>query len=343
VLASGQRNPRAIAVDRKRVYWLNLGVWGPNTTGGKSSAPWTQGQIVSCSLDGCAGEPSVLADGRAQSIAGRFDGGLATDDAFVYWSDDTAAGTADFGLTTLYRCAAGGCNSQPFALALGGGDGMTLHAGNLYWTDLSPGKLFRCAAASCAATATTLWVSGNTPTATGVAVDDNEVYWTTDAPNKLMKCAVDDCDNTAIVMNPADDDVRPLERVVIDDKNIYFADPTSSGFGKILKCPKSGCVLGRATIIADHLDAPTGIATDGMDIYWTEMGETSVDGNRVYGAGSVRRCDVNGCNNQPVTISSGLEWPYDIALDETHVYWTESSTETYNADGRIWMMAKQIE
>jgi hypothetical protein len=131
-------------------------------------------------------------------------------------------------------------------------------------------------------------------------------------------------------------DVADVRQVALDTNNVYFTDGNPE-IGMVLACAKSGC--GTApTVLASRLYAPIAVATDGIDVYWTEAGGYFAAGAPVTGTGLVRKCAVRGCGNAPTNVATGLTSPGAIALDDANVYWTEGGTA---ADaGKIWKAPK---
>jgi hypothetical protein len=175
LLASGQQNPFAIAVNGTNVYWT---LQGPN------NPPTTNGQILSAPLDG--GIPWVLQDGGSDPT----DGGwgrisvlanqqylpnlLVVDSANVYW---TTWGDEQPGHGTVMQASLGGpevgapitlaTDHLPFALAIDGSF--------VYWATLTdPGVISKVPIGG--GTPVTLASRQHTPQ--GIAVDDTFVYWT---------------------------------------------------------------------------------------------------------------------------------------------------------------------
>lgn len=62
------------------------------------------------------------------------------------------------------------------------------------------------------------------------------------------------------------------------------------------------------------------IVADGTNFYATLRG-TSPNQN-----GSVVRCPLTGCGNAPLVLAKGLAQTNLIAVDDTHVYWTSSTS-----------------
>jgi hypothetical protein len=80
--------------------------------------------------------------------------------------------------------------------------------------------------------------------------------------------------------------------------------------GASASCTEGHCLL---TLVSSGNWVAGGIAVDGVNVYWTTQGQ-----------GTVMKCAVGGCNNNPTTIASGQADPTGIAVDATSVYWTNA-------------------
>jgi hypothetical protein len=89
-------------------------------------------------------------------------------------------------------------------------------------------------------------------------------------------------------------------------------------------CPKNGC-NGSPTTLAADTTTVSGLASDGISVYWTELGDGVVDGQAVANVGSVRKCSAAGCNGNPIAVASRLNVPVGIAVDNQYVYWADGS------------------
>jgi hypothetical protein len=103
--------------------------------------------------------------------------------------------------------------------------------------------------------------------------------------------------------------------VAVNATDVYWLD----GHGNVLKCPLTGCPPAAdggsvATLVASGpIPLIAGaIALDQANVYW-------ISGN----AGLVMKCPLSGCTS-PTVLASG-QTPYDIALDDTYVYWANDS------------------
>jgi hypothetical protein len=325
-LASGQQLPVTIAVDKTNVYWMNLGT--NDTTDAKSPAPWTGGQVMRCPIAGCNETPISLASGRVQGPAVREPAAFATDGTSVYWSDGVTA-------PAILKCTVGGCDNAPEVISDQGAESLAIFQGNIYWTQFAA-EVFACPISGCSSGQTMPWSAGNSPCDVGIAVDGSGIYWATMAPDAVLTCALGGCGGAPTALMSSSASVAAVSQVALDANNVYFTDANAE-VGMILACRKSGCGSS-PNVLASGLNSPMGIATDGLNVYWTETGNYFVNGEAVDGTGLVRKCSVTGCDNTPYNIASGLNGPVGIAVDDTYVYWTESGASV--ADGKVWMAPK---
>ena len=326
VLASGQASPAAIAVRGGYVYWMNLGTNA--TISAKAPMGWIGGEVLKCDVAGCP-VPIVLASDEYQISNQMTPTAFAVDDESVYWSDDSRSG--------IVACGAAGCGGQPALLGGWRAQGLAVFQGNFYWTDFTA-HIYLCSLAGCGSSEPTLWSAGNAPAAVAVAVDSSGVYWTAQAPDTLFTCPLGGCGGSPTVLTTGSNVVADSRQLALDADNVYFTDGNPE-IGMILACPKSGCGA-NPTVLVSGLDAPVAIATDGINVYWTETGPNYAAGAPVRGVGLVRKCAVGGCGNAPTTIGTGFDDPGGIALDDTSVYWTEAGADAKAATGRIWKAPK---
>jgi hypothetical protein len=371
VLATGQLSPTSIAVDANNVYWVNEGLLtGPPSNLSTSLGPV---QILKCAKSGCNNNPTVLVtDWSDQGDGGRLRG-LAVDATNVYWAS----------ANTLYSCAVGGCNNSPTVLnrftvsPSAGWPGIAPEiaaaAGNVYASDSSTANRFAVASGG----SIPLWSLGSSGLWMAIAVDDASAYIGTTF-GEIVSCAIGGCGGapTSLVPQPSQPSpVHLLGQLAVDNTNVYWTQgqigmpymPVSNGFvtgcagtgqvppGSILKCTKAGCG-GNPTTLASGLSCPTGVVTDGSNVYFTEpqyYGGGPTPGLSDADVGRIGKCNVAGCSNQPTTLADKLNNPRGIAIDADHAYWTDFGSggtappllggplsPPYSDDGRIVIIAK---
>jgi hypothetical protein len=98
-------------------------------------------------------------------------------------------------------------------------------------------------------------------------------------------------------------------------------DTQAPGSGKLGCVPGSGTGNGaivdgglassQPVILASAQGAPSGIAVDPANVYWTNGRD-----------GTVMECAIGGCNGHPTPLASNQNMPGAIVVDATNVYWT---------------------
>src|SRR5262249_54130305 len=102
--------------------------------------------------------------------------------------------------------------------------------------------------------------------------------------------------------------------LAVDDARVYWSTSTTSSStlnGTIKMAPALG---GPASLVADQLGYPSGLAVDATNIYWTDA------------YGTVKAKPIAG--GPITTIASNQDSPYGIAVDATSVYWTLAPYQT---------------
>jgi hypothetical protein len=245
--------------------------------------------------------------------------GIAVDNANVYWANYGTG--ADAG--TIMMCAVAGCGGHPTTLASGqdGAYGVTVKAGNIYWTTQNGGSVMKCAVGACGTSLIPLATGQDTPT--NITVDATNVYWTNDDTpiGTVVKCAIGGCNNNPITL--AAGQTYPFG-IAVDTANVYWVNYT----GAALECPISGCPLSAdggssPTVLAAGQNESNGIAVDTTTVYWANEGVYNTSTNS-YTNGAVMKCSVNGCGGNPTAlVSAQAGVPYAIAVDDMSIYWTD--------------------
>jgi hypothetical protein len=225
-------SPRAIAVDKSHVYWIE-----PQTARAMQADKDGSNQIQ-------------LGGGTNNYLTG-----LAVDDANVFW------GTRD---ELVLRCKIGGCANTPTvvtgAIVLMGD--VAVDATNVYWLEIPSGPA-RVKSAPKGASNTTAVTQIALDTALGnaynhIAADGQFVYWTAD-DGKVRRVAP--TGGTVTVVASATGNAGGL---AVDDQNVYFTAGDDPGTVNI--APKGGSSGGNGLAASQHL--PVAVAVDQNSAYW---------------------------------------------------------------------------
>lgn len=69
-----------------------------------------------------------------------------------------------------------------------------------------------------------------------------------------------------------------VQRLAVDDAYVYFNDSTGAGPGRVLRCPRAGCEDAGVEVVAGSQLVPMALATDDVQLYWTNRGESGAGG-----------------------------------------------------------------
>jgi len=344
-------------------------------SGGAASSLGSQN--VQAASGGAAASPGTANDAaipnRRLLASGQVvPGGVTADHENVYWYN---AGTwtnvgprlnVHNGDAQVMKCAIGGCDGRPVALATHRGfSSQVVVAGNsVYFSDGDANGnhgIYACSVSGCSD-------SPNLVTsvyADTLATDGTNLFWSGYSAY-LGMCQISQCDTTVLWNAGSTPAVRSI---AVDSQNVYaFAHYPS----EILVCPRTGCspsptllvssnsLVGRyfpsttkialdaenvyieagdglyrcaksgcndnPTQIASGLASVTGIATDGNYVYWIEIVTTWVDGGTTVLTGALRKCPVGGCEGTPTALASDLVEPNSLFVDDTNVYVTDGDS-----------------
>jgi hypothetical protein len=108
--------------------------------------------------------------------------------------------------------------------------------------------------------------------------------------------------------------------IAVDDTSVYWSQSGASCqpgcYGSVSKISKCG---GAPVVLAAQENLPTGLVSDGKNVYWADLAVDNGAGGTVNG--SVRFVSVDG--GTPDTLAPGVA-PNKIAMDDTNIYWAEN-------------------
>jgi hypothetical protein len=312
VLVSGQHTPIGIALDDANVYWINLGTYSPMGT-------YSGAQLMKCAKTGCGNAPTVLASGQWGATTR-----LAVVGGSVYWA----------GQNLLLSCPTDGCAAGPTVLWAGSlaPTDIAVGATAIYFGDSISDELLMCPLGGCGQNPAVVWTSTVPPAA--IAVDGATVYFGA-AGISLLSCEPSGCAPVVVGGAPTVMDVG--------GSSVYVGTQAAGSPGAVASCPVADCP-GGLKLVSSSLSYCAGIAADTTSVYFTDWGMTEVEAGAVPGgAGRVSKCAVGGCNDAPTPIAGFVNFPQQIAVDGTSVYWTDfgSSTDVHSGDdGRVMALPK---
>ncbi|HZO13793.1 MAG TPA: hypothetical protein VFB62_11065 [Polyangiaceae bacterium] len=241
-LVGNENEPTGIAVAGDQLYWTSIGSdtlrrctlpdcspttllpfaspWG--IAAGNGRVYWTRSTgnatdpVSVCDPDDCTGTyASITQGGDPKGVAV-----TATDAYFL-----------SQGPGSLRRCALGGCNDMPTALAPGNGSGLAIVGSIAYWTNWDNSRLDACTLPGCT-DVTTLFAEnmGALSLSNGLAVDATHAYWS--SLEQIKHCALDDCANTVAALVPS---TAAPAGVAVDAQAIYWTSPTAGTIMRLVK------------------------------------------------------------------------------------------------------------
>jgi hypothetical protein len=298
---SGQDNAAlTFAIDSTHLYWQN-----------------GNGALLTCPLSGCSQSAPV----KLYTIDGDNVSTLVASGGSAYSPIFPMSGS---GINIeIGTCPAEGCGENAnvfFAPSTGGIDipGIAGDSVNLYFQDAK--GLESCAYGSACHSPTTLAGNDDNASYWPLASNGHEVFFveqsTGGGPNFGLINAVPIGGGGASRNVCSLDLSSPVVSLVAADGYVYFADDVT-----IYQCPVGG---GEPTVYASDF-APDRLATDGVDLFWTNLqpAETA----------TVARCKLGAACCQAETVAANQSprgQSMLLAVTDSYVYWT-SSTGIYQA------------
>jgi hypothetical protein len=221
--------------------------------------------------------------------------------------------------------------------------GITVTTNYFFWTNEGSGTVNRCPIAGCGAGPAL--VGGNQAGPTTMTNDDYSVYWANSRTNGIGACSIDGCPAPVFISDK--DGGNPVGVAVLSF--VYWTTDT----GWIFSCGGL-CAFGGPQVVTSGQADPAGIAVfnpgsgevpiwavkdgvmkcdqtlckndGGPSRFADDPGPVklvALDAKNVYWASDVaiRSCPIAGCTDPPTTVAD-VDHPRGIALDATHIYWT---------------------
>jgi hypothetical protein len=225
--------------------------------------------------------------------------GLAIDATYIYFTQPVAARVMRVPITGGPAVALATQVDSPLHLATDGA--------NLYWTGgKTVGSIMKLALRA-GATPTTLVTGLGRPR--GIAVAGGFVFWTDFADGAVLRAPTADVDpdgGAAVTAMRLTYGLKQPADLAVVAGYVYVPDQA----GRVLRVPVGG---GVPENLADSAGVPFGIASDGVSVYWSTLGDGAIFKAPVTGAGPVQ------------TLAGGQADPHFLAVDATAIYWSNWS------------------
>jgi hypothetical protein len=301
IFVSDQWAAQSLAVDQDNLYWIRQDGWSCADSG----------SIVKVSKGG--GTPVVLATGQDCPL------GIAANGTDVFWTNNLAAGSvskvSSQGGPTVVLAAN---RNYPAGIAANGTD--------VFWVDGAP---FGSAALVPSGPLVRAAVDGGTPTVLvdvvsprDVAIDSTHVYFTSRGGQYVEKVPLGGGAPVPLASSP---DGYIFGAIAVGGTGVYaipalYGNLDDCNPAKISLAGGPPIILGGAVSTQCSNFSVSGVATDGVNVYWTEA-DASGDADVIdLNNGFVKKVSAN--DGVPVTLAAGSSFT-SIVVDDTSVYWVD--------------------
>jgi len=290
--ASTLKSPGAIVLDNTNAYWVGEGT--------------NHAEVQYCPLAGCpGGKPSTLATSSAVSFYQGQLGALAVTATNVYFSDDAgnievAPIGADAGAATVFSLSGDSTSSY-----------LTQDGTNLYWANEGAKSIDGCALGTSCPGATTI-DNPVTGSPQGMAVSGGLVYWAAAFAGTISIQSAPYTGGTPTTLCTLSGSAS-VKDLLIDSGNIYFTNPASA----VHVCSLSATPPATAAVFYADKNTPTGLASDGTNLYWTES----------TAGGAIMKCALGTSCATPTMVTSA-KFPVGIAVNATDIYYTSTAEKS---------------
>jgi hypothetical protein len=302
VIATGQSDVCALAVDATRVYW--------STTGYYYEASPEEAFVRSCEKDNCAATVVTYASAQATSCR------IAVDSARVYWPVEEHSPE---GLRAIVACPIAGCSHGPEIVAQSGEVvDIAVDETSLYWIGAS-NQLFKCSLSDCRNSQIPLAPLEHNPSGVfepgRLGVGSTHIYWVEgDASGSIMMIPKDGSLPARALVT----DLHFPKSLAMTETTIFWREYFS--VGEIRSCALPDCA-GGPSLVASRQAYSNLLGVEKGSAYWFKVvGQswTSAPGVPT----ELFECSEKGCGSSPDLLLTDWKNPSAIAVDRTHVYWT---------------------
>jgi len=239
------------------------------------------------------------------ALAGTFIGNA---NAALYWGNHYSIGRANLDGSNVDQTFVSTFQSRN----IGSACGVAVNDSHIYWADASGDVIGR---ANLDGTDPNYAFITGAREPCGVAVDDSYVYWanradhfTDDEQGSVGRAMLDGSE----VQQEWIHGIRRACGVEVDDRFAYWTN--TIGVALVSRALLLGSTENPPMFVGADDFTLCGVAVNDTHLFWGGFGKV------------IGRMGIDGADPDPAFIS-GIERPCDLAVDNTHIYWTEQSEE----------------